>query len=196
VGAAPARVLNLTGGALPDETVRKWIVADARRGTGDAWAADHMRLDIVNAGVLGPPGLNGTELSIARDQAAGIVEVRCPPQPTLAAGVILVQKDTQREIPWAGLTDFVIVQVFQSTGEPCTHILSNGTSEIRPPRRKRGELRWQLDTGEFHDDPVVGPLWYQARGWTCAMDGRGMLDGICGLVQPNPTTLTMLPDTD
>src|SRR5262245_62983674 len=46
--AEPSKVLNLTHGLLGDDVVRRWILADGRRGKGDAWAANHMRLDIVN----------------------------------------------------------------------------------------------------------------------------------------------------
>jgi hypothetical protein len=186
--AEPSKVLNLTDGLLGDDVVRSWILADVRRGKGDAWAANHMRLDIVNAGVLGPPGLNGTDHSIETERAKGTVEMACKAGTTAAAGVISVPKDTQRRIAWAGLTDFVIVQVFQATGEPCIRRLSDGTTEPMPVRRQRGELSWQLDTGEFRDEPVLGPLWYQARGWRCKMDGTGDLDEICGLVQPGSKT--------
>jgi hypothetical protein len=184
--AEPAEILNLTNGLQNDEVVRTWILADVRRGRADAWAANHMRGDIVNSGVLGPPGLNGTDRSIARERAMGTVEITCKSGMTVAAGVVSVPKDTQQRISWAELTDFVIVQVFRATGEPCIRKLSDGTTQELPVRRQRGELSWQLDTGEFRDDPVVGQLWYQARGWSCKMDGTGDLDEICGLVQPSP----------
>lgn len=189
--AEPSDILNLTHGLLGDDVVRRWILADVRRGKGDAWAANHLRIDIVGAGVLGPAGLNGTDHSISKERAKGTVEIVCKSGMTVAAGVIAVQKETQRRIPWAELTDFVIVQVFQATGEPCIRRLSDGTTETIPIRRQRGELSWQLDTGEFRDDPVVGPLWYQARGWSCKMDGTGDLDEICGLVQPRGRTAAM-----
>lgn len=182
--------MNLTNGALADDVVRRWIVADLRRGNGDAWAANHLRIDIVNAGVLGPPGLNGTDRSIERHRAAGALEVQCQRGQIAAAGVIAVAKETQTQMPWAGLTDFVIVQVYESTGEPCTRVMTDGTSQPLSVRRTKGALGWQLDTGEFRDDPVIGPLWYQARGWSCAMDGSGELDRICGLVQPGPPVPT------
>ena len=189
--AEPPEILNLTHGLLGDDVVRSWILADVRRGKGDAWAANHLRVDIVSAGVLGPPGLNGTDHSISTERAKGTVEMACKAGMTVAAGVIAVPKETQRRIPWAALTDFVVVQVFRATGEPCTRRLSDGTTETLPIRRQRGELSWQLDTGEFRDNPVVGPLWYQARGWSCKMDGTGELDEICGLVQPRARTAAM-----
>lgn len=179
-------MLNLTHGLLTDETVRKWIVADLRRGKGDGWAGNHLRRDLVNADVLGPPGLNGSERGIASEMNAGAVELRCKSSfPVVAAGVISVSKETQRRIAWARLSDFVIVQVTQSTGESCSRVMLDGTVEKLPVRGQRGELHWQLDTGELREDPVVGPLWYQANGWSCKMDGTGMLDEICGLVRPS-----------
>jgi len=181
----PPRILNLTDGALSDDVTRKWILADLRRSSGDAWAADHLRLDIVNARVLGPPGLNGTDRFIVREKAAGTVEVRCPPRSgsVAAAGVIAVPAETRSRI--SELTDFVIVLVVRLTGEPCTRVLSNGNTETLPVRGRKGELGWQLDTGEFRDDPTIGPLWYQANGWSCKPDGSGELAPLCRLVQPD-----------
>src|SRR5262245_52729615 len=189
-GDEPSEILNLTHGLLGDDVVLKWILADVRRGRGDAWAANHLRMDIVNADVLGPPGLNGTDRAVERERARGTVETTCPMATMAAAGVIAISKDTQRRMQWAGLTDFVIVLVHRSKGEPCKRTASDGTIETLPLRRRRGELMWQLDTGEFRDDPVVGPLWYQAHGWSCQMDGRGVLDEICGLVQPSRRNTT------
>lgn len=184
-GHEPTDVLNLTHGRLSDDVVRRWISADIRRGRADAWAANHLRMDIVNAGVLGPPGLNGTDKSIEYERARGTIELTCAAGGTVAAGVIAVPTETQRRISWADLTDFVVVQVFRRTGEPCVRKLSDGTTERLPTRDGAGELSWQLDTGEFRDDPVVGPLWYQAHGWRCRMDGTGDLDEICGMVHPS-----------
>src|SRR5262249_21300922 len=144
-----------------DDVARRWILADLRRGNADAWAAHHMRVDIVNAGVLGPPGLNGTDRSIAAGLARGTVATNCPSPLIDAAAVIDVPKSLQQQVAWARLTDFVIVLVFRATGIPCRRTLSDGTSEELPLRRQRGELMWQLDTGEFRDDPVIGPIWYQ-----------------------------------
>jgi len=186
--AEPLEIMNLSKGLLSDDIVRRWILADIRRGRGDAWAANRMRDDIVNAGVFGPPGLNGTDRSIAAERARGTVEVSCKSGTTVAAAVIAVPRDTQTRIAWADLTDFVIVQVFRATGEPCVRKLSDGRAEAIPLRQQRGELSWQLDTGDFRDDPAVGPLWYQARGWSCRADGTGKLDEICGLVRPTPRT--------
>jgi len=187
----PAEILNLTHGLLGDDVVRKWILADVRRGKGDAWAANHLRIDIVNAGVLGPPGLNGTDRSIATERSKGTLAVTCKSGTIAAAGVVSVPKEQQQQKSWAELTAFVIVQVFRASGEPCVRTLSDGTTEALPVRRRRDELSWQLDSGEFRDDPVIGPLWYQARGWSCRMDGTGDLDEICSLVQPSPRTAAM-----
>jgi hypothetical protein len=177
-------ILNLTNGILPDDVVRILVMADLRSGRGATWAGDHLRLDIVNAGVFGPPGLNGTSNVIATERAKGALEVSCPAGTVLAAAVVAISKNTRRRAAWAGLTDFVIVQTSRASGEPCKRILVGGKTEAVPARRARAELSWQLDTGELRDDPVVGPLWYQARGWSCKLGGTGALDEICSLLQP------------
>jgi hypothetical protein len=182
---APAPlILNLTNGLVPDEVVRTWVMADLRSGRGATWAAAHLRLDVANAGVLGSPGLNGTSDAIAKERAKGALEVSCPADTALAAAVVATSRDMRRRIAWAGLTNFVIVQTVQASGEPCKRILVGGKTEAVPARRARAELSWQLDTGELRNDPVVGPLWYQARGWPCKLGGAGALDEICSLLQP------------
>jgi hypothetical protein len=190
-GGQLPEIFNLTHGLIDDDVARRWILADIRRGNADAWAAHHLRLDVVNAGVLGPPGLNGSDRSIVAEKAAGSVEISCTASTIVAAGVIDVSKAVQQQIAWAELTDFVIVQVFRASGVPCKRTRSDGTTDDLPTRRRAGDLLWQLDTGAFRDDPIIGPVWYQARGWACAMDGSGELDEICALVRPSPRTLTV-----
>src|SRR5882672_2540403 len=46
------KFLNLTDGRLSDETVKQWILADFRRGRGDAFAQYNLRRDLADAGVL------------------------------------------------------------------------------------------------------------------------------------------------
>jgi TonB family protein len=176
-------ILNLTNGALSDATVRRWVIADLRRGKGDGWAFRHLRLDLANADVFGPPGLNGTDRSISDELAKGAVERVPQPSVVVAAGVVAISKDVQERIPWARLTKFVIVQTFRATGTGGERVLADGRREPVPGRHPAGELSWQLDTGEFRDNPVVGELWYQARGWSCKTEGSNqLLDEICGLL--------------
>lgn len=189
--AEPQEIQNVTYGLLGDDVVRKWVLAAQRRGRADAWAGYHMRLDIVNAGVFGPPGLNGTDQMIAEQKAKGAVEMRCAPSSVVAAGVITVSNDAQARMPSAELTDFVVVTVRRFSDEPCELVRADGTTEALPTKYQRGQLRWQLDTGEFRDDPVVGPLWYQARGWMCPMNGTSGLDVLCGLVRPTAGTVAV-----
>jgi hypothetical protein len=188
-GVQPDEILNLTHGLLADDVVRKWIMADVRRGRGDAWAMRNMRLDIVNAGVLGPPGLNGTDRGIATEMTKGTVALNCDSSPIAAAGVIDVPKELQQRLAWAHLTDFVIVLVYRPRGIPCSRTLSDGSKEEMPLRRRRGQLTWQLDTGEFRDNAAIGPIWYQARGWSCPMDLSSELDEICAHVRLRSRTL-------
>jgi hypothetical protein len=177
-------ILNLTNGLLPDDVARKWVMADLRSGRGASWAGDHLRLDVVNADVFGSQGLDGTSEAIARERAKGALEVSCPADTVLAAAVVAASRDMRRRVAWAGLTNFVIIQTVEASGEPCKRTLAGGKTEAIPAPRAHGELSWRLDTGELRDDPVVGPLWYQARRWSCKLDGTGALDEICSLLQP------------
>jgi hypothetical protein len=189
----PPEILNLTNGHLGDEVVRKWAMAALRRGRGDGWAAHHLRLDVVNADVFGPPGLNGSDEAIASERAKGTREIRCRPGTVVAVGVVAVPRETRERIAEAGLTEFVVVEMYRASGEPCERVHADGTTAVRPSRRARGELSWQLDTGDFRDDPVVGPLWYQAHGWSCNTEEKGMVDEICALVHPSPPAVVCTP---
>ena len=178
-------ILNLTGGAIDDETVHRWVTADLRREEGDGWASCSLRRDVADADVLGPPGLNGTVDQILAERSKGAVEGGCAQLVvTETAAVVGVPKDVQKRIPAAELTDFVIVLVRRTTGLGRERVFADGHRERIPPYLPSGSLEWQLDTGGYRDDPVVGPLWYQARGWSCRIDGSTKLDEICRLVLP------------
>jgi hypothetical protein len=184
--ATPVRWLNLTRDAITDNTAARWILGDMRRAAGDGWASRHMRVDIVNAGVLGPQGLNGDDRFIADEQAKGTVEIQHP-EPAgelVAAAVVAIPPDVRRKAPTAELTDFVIVILYRSTGKPSVRVQRDGRRELLAAPHSAGELGWQLDTGKFTDDPLIGPLWYQARGWSCRPDSS-VVGQICGLVQPD-----------
>jgi hypothetical protein len=66
-----------------------------------------------------------------------------------------------------------------------TRTLSDGRKELVPVHARPGVVSWQLDTGEFRDNAVIGPVWYQANGWGCSNTRRGTLDDICALVEPD-----------
>jgi hypothetical protein len=187
-------VINQTAGALDDDTARRWVAADLRRGRADGWASNHLRLDVANAGVFGPAGLNGTARGIEGSLAAGAVEIRCAfPSEVVAAAVVAVPRDLQALTPrWVGLTDFVIVLKIRAGDRRCERILRDGRHEPVRSLRVVGELSWQLDTGQFRDDPVVGQLWYQVRGWSCRPDQETITGRLCGVVEgrPLPGTIT------
>ncbi|HLK94105.1 MAG TPA: hypothetical protein VKZ18_29700 [Polyangia bacterium] len=176
---------NLTDGALDDETVLRWIVADLRRGRGDEWASCHLRLDVANADVFGPPGLNGTGRGISDQLDEGVVAVACGARSVVEeVAVVAIPKAVQGRMPEARLTDFVIVTRRRSTGLGLEQTFYDGRRVALPSRHAAGALTWQLDTGNFREDPVVGALWYQADGWSCGIDGSSPLDVICGLLAP------------
>jgi hypothetical protein len=178
-------ILNLTNGAIDDETARRWSLAAVRRGMGDEWASCHLRLDVVEADVLGPPGLNGTREAILSEQAKGLIEKSCgsPSLVTISAAVVAISRETKARIPQAELTDFVIVETFRATGAPDVRRFADGRKESVPSHVRAGERSWQINTGEFREDATIGPLWYQARGWRCHAYGNTILDEICGLAQ-------------
>jgi hypothetical protein len=183
--AALPEIINRTGDAADDATVRRWALADLRRLQGDNWASDNLRMDVVNADVFGPPGLNGTDVGIRRHTSEGLLAVRCPPPNIVKAAVVRVpvalQKAVTRDV---GLTDFVVVLMYRGAAEGCERIHRDGSRDTLPPHVREGAFSWQLDSGEFRTDPVVGDLWYQARGWTCRPDPGDVIGSLCGVIGP------------
>jgi hypothetical protein len=177
------RVDNLTQGAIPDATARQWVLADLRRSMGDLYASHNLRDDIVNAGVLGPPGLNGTADLIEDLRDQDVDRIDAPLMASfIAAAVIPVSKETQANNPDVGLTDYVIVLLYRRSNTGGVTIFNDGHREPITGSSDK-ELRWQIDTGWFVDHEVLGPLWYQQRGWTCRPDAT-VVGKLCGLVQP------------
>jgi hypothetical protein len=184
-GSFDGTIQNLTGGRLSDAKVRKWVLADLRRGRGDQWGGYQLRLDIVNAGVFGPPGLNGTDQYIERELARGVKRIE--PEggvDVVTAAVVFVPETLRANNPDAGFTEYVIVLVYRATAKGGTRVFRDGHSEPIPAPENPRELRWQLDTGAFVADPTVGPLWYQLRGWSCAPNDGSATGSLCGLVKP------------
>jgi hypothetical protein len=178
------KILNLTVGHLSDRVVRQWIEADLRRGQGDAFATYNLRRDIADAGIFGPPGLNGTSDIIDSELAKGVARIEWQGYAeTVAAAVIWLSKEQQQSRTNAGYTEYVIVTVRRMTGRQRTRVYKNGVREPFGKPRKSGELTWQLDTGHFFTHPVLGPLWYQQAGWTCYPNDGTPMGAICGRVQ-------------
>jgi hypothetical protein len=177
------RIDNLTRGALSDATVRQWVLADLRRSMGDLYASQNLRDDIANAGIFGPPGLNGTTDLIEELRAAGVDRIDAPMMAEyLAAAVVPVSRETQQKNPDVGFTDYVIVLLYRPRAAGGVTIYTNGQREPIASSANR-EPRWQIDTGHFVAHPTLGPLWYQERGWTCRPDSSAV-GQICGLVKP------------
>jgi len=177
------RIDNLTNGQISDETARKWVLADLRRGMGDTYAGQNLRDDIANANIFGPPGLNGTDRGIQSLRAKGIERIEAPTLPdVVAAAVISVPKQVQAENPGAGLTDYVIVLLFRSNLGKATAIYRDGRREVMEYKSAE-EFRWQLDTGHFFQHATLGPLWYQRNGWPCRPDDT-VVGKLCGRVKP------------
>jgi hypothetical protein len=177
------RIDNLTGGQITDATARQWVLADLRRSMGDLYAAHNLRDDLANAGIFGPPGLNGTSDLIEDLREQGIDRIEAPLMATfIAAAVIPVSKEMQASNPDVGLTDHVIVLLYRRSNAGGVTIFNDGHREPIAGGSD-SELRWQIDTGWFVDHEVLGPLWYQQRGWTCRPD-ETVVGKLCGLVKP------------
>jgi hypothetical protein len=186
-GRAVEKIRNLTVGRLSDATVKQWVLADLRRGRGDGYAYFNLRDDIADAGIFGPPGLNGTGDGIAMRRAAGVVRITGASEPEmLEAGVIWISPQMRKDHP--GFTEYAIVLVYRMSTNKRELVFADGHKEALPRAGSADEIHWQLDTGHFVDHPTLGPLWYQLKGWTCYPDDGTATGEICGRIKPHPST--------
>lgn len=160
-------VRNLTRGAIDDATASRWMLGDIRRDNADAWAKRHLRLDVANAGVLGPPGLNGTGREIVELQAKGVGQADGPSPLPVVAAVVAIPREARRAMH----SDYAIVLAFQIDGA----------------------LRWGLDVGVYREDPIIGGIWYQVRRWSCRPAGSSTIDHLCAQVARTWTPAPSLP---
>ena len=178
------KIHNLTEGKISDATAEKWVMADVRRTEGDSWSLNHLRLDLIDADVLGPPGLNGSAEAVQDERQKGVVELRFPkPSEIVAAGVLAISKPEQAAHSTLGLTDFVIVLVVRASGADGERVFADGRKEVIPAARPAGALSRQLDTGYFREHKTIGPLWYQAGGWNCTERDGTLSSQLCAKVQ-------------
>lgn len=178
---------NFTYGAMKDDAAaRRWVLADLRRNAGDSWAVSHLRMDIVNAGVLGPPGLSGDGAAIEREKAHGTVEIRCETSHLVAAALLGVPEAMRGLMQLANDAAFAVALVFEDSGQPCLRVKPDGATESLRPARNAGELTWQVDLGEYREEPGIGPIWYQSRGITCTSSDYGPLCAFAKRVRPLP----------
>ncbi len=177
------RIQNLSGDRLSDETVEQWILADLRRARADAYATYNLRRDIADAGIFGPAGLNGTSETIDRERARGTQRIEYQGHSeVVSAAVVYLSEGERRTDVRAGHTEYVIVLVSRATGVKRARVLRDGGREPFGRQREKGELTWQLDTGHFVAHPVLGPLWYQEKGWACIPNDGSPNGAICGKV--------------
>ena len=97
----------------------------------------------------------------------------------LAAGVIWISPQKQKEYPAAELTEYVIVFAYRYPADARVRVLQDGKSEPFPHKGSPGEIHWQLDAGHFVDRATLGPLWYQQRGWSCRPNDGTITGEIC-----------------
>ena len=186
-GSYNGRIVNLTQGRLSDETVRVWVLADLRRGRGDTYSGTTLRRDIADAGVFGPPGLNGTGDVIDGERSKGVVMWEMEDtNEVVAAAVIWVPAEERKKYPAVGLSEYVIVLEYLPAPRTVTpeRVYADGRREpiALPPASKVPS--WQIDIGHFVDHPVLGPLWYQQLGFTCIPNDGSVLGHYCGLLKP------------
>lgn len=185
-GTYSGKISNLTQGKLDDQTVRAWVLADLRRGRGDSYSLLTLRRDIADAGIFGPPGLNGTSDAIASERAKGVVMLELEhDNEVVAAAVVWVPPDERKKYADVGLSEYVIVLKYlpkQSTGS-ADRVFADGRREplvLTPPSKAP---HWQIDIGHFVAHPVLGPLWYQKLGFSCRPNDGSVTGHYCGLLE-------------
>jgi hypothetical protein len=154
--APPADFLDAYAGiALPSTSP---VVAAAVRGlAGRDWALDHLRLDLVDAGVLGAVGLSGADASVTEATSRGITSLSSSLSSVTAAKVV--------DVPAAQVSslDTTIVVLRVSYG-PTVGTYADGTSATAPPDPAKAIAI----AGHLVTDRLLGTFLYETQTVDCA----------------------------
>lgn len=119
--------------------------AALRQLSGETYALDHLRLDLVDSGVLGTSGLSGDDTSIIQARNAGLVGTTTTLESVLAASVVRLTGAQA-----TGLDADVVVLKLQYG--PLLGTFSDGTRKTLPASAPQTEAL----VGHLVDSPLLG----------------------------------------
>ncbi len=138
-----------------------YVRAAVRELAGETYATDHLRLDLVDAGVLGTPGLSGDQASIAQAQAAGLSSTTTTLRSVLASAVVTVPSQD------SALGTYVVALRLQYG--PFVGHYADGTSRTLPAT---GPTSVAL-AGRLVTTPLLGTFLYVTSEVDCPSAAKG-----------------------
>lgn len=152
--------LPAAGGSVP--AARRYVQAALRELSGETYAVDHLRLDIVESGVLGPPGLSGDDRSVIQARNAGLTATTTSLTAVQAASVVALSAADAR-----GLDAYVVV--LRLAYGPFVGTYAGGASRTLPPTPPQT----QALIGHLVANRLLGTYLYVTRAVDCASAAKG-----------------------
>lgn len=152
--------------------------AAVRELAGDAYATDHLRGDLVAAGVLGSPGLSGDDRSIAAAQSPGLASSQTTLSAVPAASVVALTAAERK----AGL-DAVVVVIRLRYGA-FTGTYTDGSARTLPA----GVPVTDALVGHLVHARLLGDFFYVQSAYDCAATSTGgPVARACATLPPSPS---------
>jgi hypothetical protein len=139
-----------------------YVRAAVRELSGDTYATDHLRLDLVDSGVLGVTGLAGDDTSIIQAENAGLASTDTTLRAVLAAAVLKLSPAQAKD-----LDDYVVVLRLQYG--PTVGTYTDGTSKTLPA----GAPVSQAVAGHLVTSPLLGTYLYVTSATDCTSAVKG-----------------------
>lgn len=147
--------LPAVAGSVPG--ARGYVQAALRQLSGETYAIDHLRLDIVESGVLGPPGLSGDDTSVIQARNAGLSGTATALKAVQAASVLRLSAAEAK-----GLDAYAVV--LRLAYGPFVGTYAGGASRTLPPAVPQTEAL----IGHLVANRLLGTYLYVTRAVDCA----------------------------
>ena len=171
------RVANRTNGQVNDGTARTWVEAWVRDGSIESWLVAHLRDQTFGRpdNPLGNPnaalGLySGVETLISRARREGANRVVGKKDSVIvSAEVVAVSPNLNQQVKQPHvLTPFALSIRVQGPSDAALSFPDGHEEDLAGLRP--AETSADVISGEYRDDPVLGPLWYVEDDFDCSTE--------------------------
>lgn len=167
------RVVDRTGGKVPESTMQRWSWALLRTFAYSDWAIAHNADKLLRAGILSSPGAveasfsDGLTLIERAKQAHGTIRQSGPT--VVEISLVIMPEDVQTSVKSKGLRSSPFGWVVRIQGPQRTDLVSGNTSTSlgSVPSDARGTI---LDWGSEVEHTAVGPVWTYEGTSDCQSD--------------------------
>jgi hypothetical protein len=173
---------NRTLGLVSDGDAYRWFIGALRSNSAKLWALEHFRHDVVDADVIGRPGLDGANIAISNLQTTGAASMTITDAKGVGMQLHHLTADQSAALVPDRTASYAIL--LRSRG-PSTGILNfpGGVTQTLWDLGSGGSTRHLL-VGEYREDPISSGLWYEFLDVDCNRTSGAVEIQLCNLVQP------------